>query len=143
MAEQQKVTIQIPDDLVKDERLDIANAIIEHIRDRSKRGVGVRRAGRGFINYTFPEYTEEYADFKQQTNVDLTLSEDMLNSIKVVEQRRGEITIGFDGRSRINGKVEGNQIGSYGKSRPNPRKARRFLGLTRDELDLILEEYGA
>ena len=142
MAEQQKVTIRLPDDLRPAEREEIGFEIIEHIRERSKRGIGVRRAGRGFTTKVFPNYSENYAARKGQNNVDLTLSEEMLESIEVLRHRKGEVTIGFQRGTDVNAKAEGNQIGSYGRS-PNPRKARRFLGLTRDELDLILEEYGA
>ena len=142
MAEQQKVTIRLPDDLRPAEREEIGFEIIEHIRERSKRGIGVRRAGRGFTAKVFPNYSEKYAARKGQNNVDLTLSQEMLESIEVLKHRKGEVTIGFQRGSDVNAKAEGNQIGSYGRS-PNPRKARRFLGLTRDELDLILEEYGA
>lgn len=142
MAEQQKVTIRLPDDLRPAEREEVALEIIEHIRERSQRGIGVRRAGRGFTAYNFPSYSEKYAERKGQSNVDLTLSEEMLESIEILRHKKGEVTVGFRRGTDVNGKAEGNQIGSYGRS-PNPRKARRFLGLTRDELDRILEDYGA
>lgn len=140
MAEPQQVTIQVSEEVSSNEadRSMLALQIIEFIRQRSQSGIGIRKRGRGFQNYEFPEYNDEYADEKGQDNVDLTLSEEMLDSIKYMpsKSRRGEITIGFKSGTKVNAKAEGNQIGSYGKS-ANPKKARRFLGMTRSELEII------
>jgi len=140
MAEPQQVTIQVSADASASpaDRAALAAQIIEFIRQRSEAGVGVRKQGRGFSNYEFPEYTKEYEDLKGQDNVDLTLSAEMLSSIEYFasKSRRGEITIGFKSGTKINAKAEGNQIGSYGRA-PNPKKARRFLGMTKSELELI------
>lgn len=141
MAEQQKVTIPIPGDLRPDEREEFAQGVIDYIRERSQQGTGVRKRGRGFQVYQFPEYSEDYAAKKGQTNVDLTLSESMLESIELLRHKKGEITIGFQRGSKENDKAEGNQLGTYGQARPIPGKARRFLGLTRDEIDTLLEFY--
>jgi hypothetical protein len=146
MAEQQKVTIAIPDDLKPDERIEFAEGVIEHIRERTKQGTGVRKRGRGYQLYDFPEYSDEYLKAldrvgARKSNVDLYLSGEMLESIELLRHKRGEITIGFARGSDLNGKAEGNQTGSYGKSRPDPKRARRFLGLTRDEVDLLMEYY--
>lgn len=141
MAEQQKVTIPIPDDLRPDEREEFAEGVIEYIKTRSREGVGVRKVGRGFSAYQFPAYSEKYAKRKGQSNVDLTLSEEMLESIELLRHKRGEITIGFQRGTEVNAKAEGNQIGSYGQPRGNRAKARRFLGLTADERAELLDMY--
>lgn len=141
MADQQKVTIRIPDDLRPDERQEFAEGVIEYIRQRSRDGTGVRKVGRGFSLYQFPAYTEKYAKRKGQSKVDLTLSEEMLESIELLRHKRGEITIGFQRGTDVNAKAEGNQIGSYGKPRGDPSKARRFLGLTSDERETLLDMY--
>jgi len=140
MAETQQVTIQVSEDVSSTpaDRAAIAAQIIEFIRQRSESGIGVRRRGKGFQNYEFPQYSKEYEEFKGQDNVDLVLSDEMLASIQYFasKSRRGEITVGFKGGTKVNAKAEGNQIGSYGKA-PNPKKARRFLGMTKSELELI------
>ena len=38
------------------------------------------------------------------------------------------------------GKVEGNVIGSYGTNKPDPSKAKNFIGIPTDELNLLIEE---
>lgn len=146
MAEQQKVTIPIPGDLRPDEREEFAQGVIDYIRERTQTGTGVRKRGRGFQVYQFPEYSEEYLKNlarvgRSKSTVDLTLSESMLESIELLRHKKGEITIGFQRGSKENDKAEGNQLGTYGQSRPIPGKARRFLGLTRDEIDTLLEFY--
>lgn len=133
----QKTRINIPEDLGPDERQNLALEIIEFIKTRSQNGVGVRKRGRGFENFSLPAYSKEYAERKGQTNVDLTLSTEMLESIELLSHSKGSILIGFQNGTDVNAKAEGNQTGSYGRA-PNRRKARPFLGITRsDLLDLI------
>ncbi len=140
-ASQQKVIIPLPDDFDEDERLEIAADIIEHIKERSRSGQGVKKVGRGYQLYDFPKYTKKYANYKGQSNVDLTLSMEMLESMIVLKSKPGEVTIGFESGSKVNAKAEGNQIGSYGQPSGNPKKARRFLGLTSEELSEIIDQY--
>lgn len=126
----QKTRISIDSDLDPSERTELAEEIIEFIRDRSQRGIGTK--GR------FPKYSKAYRLKKGQSNVDLTLSSEMLESIELLSHQKGSLLIGFKNGTSVNAKAEGNQIGSYGRS-PNPAKARPFLGLSEGELDLIME----
>lgn len=138
---QQKITIEIPDGYDPADLDAIGSDIAAFIRDRSRQGYGVRQHGNHFRNYDFPGYSREYAKRKGSTKVDLTLDDNMLNAIEVlaVKKRASKIDIGFSG-GKENDKAEGNQLGSYGRD-PNPRKARRFLGVTTAELELILAAY--
>lgn len=129
----------------KPDREILGRAILEHIRQRTEGGTGVRRQGRGFSLYSFPSYSESYTeslDFKvagkSKNDIDLTLSGDMLASMDVLRDTPRSITIGFKNNTEENSRAEGNQLGSYGRS-PNPKKARRFLGLTASELETLLE----
>ncbi len=139
--EQQKVTIPLPPGLDADDLATIGEDIVEFIRDRSELGFGVRKRGRGFSTYTLPAYTDEYEKFKGQSNVDLRLSSDMLDSLEVLKVTPQGITVGYQKGDPINGKVEGNVTGSYGQKRANPSRARNFLGMTREELDAVLAVY--
>ncbi len=136
-AKQQKVRIEIPEGFSPAERQEIGEAIIQFIKDRCDAGFGVRPHGRGFRTYAFPEYTEEYAKKKGSRRVDLVLNDEMLNAMEILSTSRDSITIGYEAGTEENAKAEGNQIGSYGRA-PNPAKARRFLGLTREEKEAIL-----
>lgn len=143
MAEQQKATIKIPnDDFTASQRREIADAVVEFIKDRTQSGEGVRKRGQGFSARDFPDYEKDYRKRKGQSLVDLVFSGEMLDQLKVVKSNtRGEIEIGYRSNGKINGKVEGNRIGSYGGS-PNPRKARDFIGITRDDLEELLISEG-
>lgn len=142
MAEPQQVEIRLPRGFGESpsERADLAADVIDFIRERTSNGVGIRKAGRGFTNFEFPEYTEDYATAKGQDNVDLLLSGEMLDALRFFpsKSKKGLLVIGYKAGTKINAKAEGNQIGSYGRS-PNRKKARPFLGITRtDLLDFIV-----
>lgn len=128
----QKTRINIDDDLGPAERQEVAEDIIEFIRDRTQRGIG--------LDGKFPGYTKQYAKKKGQTNVDLTLSSEMLESIELLSHKKGSLLIGFKNNTTANAKAEGNQTGSYGRS-PNSSKARPFLGLSLEDLDRIMESF--
>ncbi len=119
MAAQQQFEFLIPEGLSQDERLAIAEAVIDHIRERTVDG----RKNNGA---SFPEYTDEYATRKGQSNVDLTDSGEMLSKLQLLRARKDRLVFGYKKGDKVNGKVEGNQLGSYGRS-PNRRKARPFL----------------
>lgn len=137
MAEQQKFTVELPS-WVSEEDLEAAGEdIIQFIVDRSRSGQGIRPNGR---RYDFPEYSESYRAFKGSSKVDLTLSSEMLSEIKLLAVKGRTLEIGFDAGSRVNAKAEGNQLGSYGGA-PNPKKARRFLGINREELAAVLARF--
>ena len=138
MAKQQKFTWILPDGYDPDDLPSIAADIRVFIKDRSQAGFAVK----GNKVFEFPEYNDEYRKAMKgnQRRVDLTLSEEMLDSIEVLKITGRKVTLGFEAGSEQNAKAEGNQIGSYGRS-PNPKKARPFLGLTDTEADAILGAY--
>lgn len=104
----------------------------------------MRKRGRGFSNKDFPEYEDDYIDFKGSSDVDLVLSSEMMENLKCLKwNNRGEIEIGYDGRKgKLNGKVEGNRTGSYGQPSPNRKKARDFIGITKADLEELLISEG-
>lgn len=129
--------IKLPKTLKPKERVQIAEVIINHIINRTA-------AGQDKNNKDFPKYTAKYADEKGvgTGDVDLILSGEMLESLDVVNtSKNGEITIGYIEPSKeLAGKVEGNRRGSYG-GKPNPDKARDFLGIDPGDLEILLDAY--
>ena len=137
---QQKVRVELPKDYGPLERRAIGERIIERIIKRTQSGKDVN-------GDKFAPYSKSYRESKnfkiagKSKRVNLTLSEEMLNSIEVLRDRSGSVTVGFlPGDTRNNGKAEGNQKGTYGNSRPVTRP-RKFLGISQEELDKILEEF--
>lgn len=139
MARWQRVRIPVPKGISADARESIGEAIIDQIRDRADRGLGVQAKGDGtFAGKRFPKYSDEYRKQKGQSNVDLYLSGEMLESLEVLSSKPGSVLIGMPrGDSELNGKAEGNRLGSYGGS-PNPSKARDFLGIPKTDMAKIL-----
>jgi len=130
---QWKITLDVDKDLDSKERVALASEVIEFIKNRTTKK-HLDKNGE-----LFPEYTVGYTtslDFKnagKSRAVNLTLSGDLLASMGLLAHRKGAITIGFD-EGLENDKAEGNIIGSYGKPKPNPSKARDFLGIEDDDL---------
>lgn len=146
-AKWQRTRIEIPEGYSPEQREQIGQDIVEHIRQRSEAGVGVKERGGKWVKSRFPGYSEAYAkslDFKiagkSRGNVNLTLSGDMLIALDVLSHRSDSILIGYENGSEENARADGNIRGSYGGA-PNPRKARNFLGITPSELDAILARY--
>jgi hypothetical protein len=124
--------IKLPKTFKPKDRVKIAEVIIDHIITRSVSGIDKN-------NKKFPEYSDSYAEKKNvgPGDVDLVLSGEMLESIQLLSHKSGEIIIGFDkSDEELNGKAEGNILGSYGRQ-PNKNKARDFLGMPDDELDIL------
>ena len=138
--EQQKVTIEVPDDYSELERKAIASEIIDFIVERTQKGFD--KDGQKFKGYS--KAYQESLDFKiagKSSKVDLTLTEEMLNELKLIKTTKGKIEIGYDGRrNALNGKVEGNRLGTYGNKKP-VTKGRDFLGITDTQLKNILKQY--
>lgn len=136
-----KTKIKIPTKLNSEERealaLDILDRIVKRTVEENKDKDGKK----------FPPYSSSYKkslDFKiggKTSKVDLTLSGDMLADLKLLGHKKGEVTIGYENHTDSNAKAEGNIKGTYGKSVPNPAKARDFLGVSRNELIDIIEPY--
>ena len=141
MAKWQRVRIPIPKGIGPDARQAIGEEMVERMVERAKSRRGVEAQGDGtFKHKIFPKYTKEYAKWKGvgRSNVDLTLSKEMLDSLDVISHKSGSILIGMPrGDSELNGKTEGNRLGSYGGS-PDPSKARDFMGLPKTAMAEIL-----
>lgn len=125
-------------DLTSDQKSEVADLIIERIVDRTQNGRD--KDGQRFAGYS--KSYKDSLDFKiagkSPSKVDLQLSGDMLAAIKVLDQTRRSVTIGFEQGSEENAKADGNIRGTYGKSKPIPGKARDFLGISDRELERII-----
>lgn len=136
--------VNISKKYTEQEREAIAFEIISYIQERSK-------AGKGKDNKKWQppadKYSKEYKqslDFKnagKSSTVNLTLSGDMLNSIDLLEDTDGQLTIGISSDDPDHGKAEGNIRGSYGKPTGSRAKARDFLALSKGEVDRILKKF--
>lgn len=153
MARQQKVKIKLPDWVDPNDYPAIADLIIDEIIVRTEQGVGVSHVNKDTgvgRPKQFPGYSDEYADSldfklagKSKSEVDLTLTGEMLGSIELLSSNRRAktITVGYQAGTEENAKAEGNQLGTYGKPKPDRKKARPFLGLTREQLAGVLDEF--
>jgi len=63
----------------------------------------------------------------------------MLEAMDVLSTAPDSILIGYRNNTEENAKAEGNQKGSYGRS-PDSSKQRKFLGVTKSELNTILKQ---
>jgi hypothetical protein len=133
-----KLSIKIPfsQPIKPKERAKIADALLTHI-------VGRTMAGLDRDNNKFAKYTKEYAKEKGvgTGDVDLLLSGEMLSELKVLSTSPKSIEIGYSGSKALIGKVEGNILGTYGQPEPIPGKARDFLGILPDDVQVIVESY--
>jgi len=128
----------VPKGLTKSQRRAIADLAIEFMVDRTLEGRDVN-------GKRFPKYSKGYIeslDFKNAGKspgkVDLQLSGDMLASIALLNETDGKIVVGIPDGSEEAGRAEGNILGSYGGD-PNPKKARKFLGINKDNLKKIID----
>jgi hypothetical protein len=131
-----KKTVQLPKKFDEDDAFAIGEELINFIVERTRKGKGSDGA-------KFPAYSEVYkksdafiAAGKSNT-VDLTLSGEMLDSLKVLEASQGRVVIGFDKSDPNNDKAEGNILGSYGGD-PDESRARDFMALSDAEVSKIL-----
>ena len=135
-------TIKIRKGYNKEQREVIAQEIIDFIVERTESGFDKR-------NEPFPSYSESYKNSKKfriggksAGRVNLTLSSEMLNSLKVLRHSNGEVIVGFDRTDNRNNDVaEGNIKGSYGKKIGDPDKARDFLGIKSSDKASIQDKY--
>jgi len=130
-------TFYIPDYFKPQHRELLGNLIIDEIINRTNnRKVDINGS-------PFKKYSESYMKseaFKDAGNgkrPDLTLRGEMLSELSIISHKKGSITIGYSTDSDVAGKVEGNQIGSYGRE-PNPDKARPFIGLPESVLERLI-----
>lgn len=108
------------------ERQRIAEDIVEYIKRRTRLGVSASNA-------PFPPYSPNYNKPGKGT-VNLTLTGDMLDGLKVLSTGVGFIKIGFKPRSNENNKASYNQ-------RTGPGPDRIFLDIMPADLSRILQNY--
>ena len=131
------LTLKVPENLSKAKRLELADLVIEHIYDRTDKGLDVN-------GKRFKPYSEEYKGSLagkiggKGSKVNLQLSGDMLAAMTLLKQEKGKITIGWDDQTE-RAKAEGNIIGSYGQPSENPEKARPFFGIKADKLRELID----
>jgi len=135
MAKQQKVRIIIPRGYSKEQRQKIGEDIVERIRNRTRKD-SIDKEGNKFARYS-----KTYSKEMRKRKVNLTDTGDMLDELQLLTEYSGTVTVGYEAGADINGKVEGNRLGTYGQSTPIPGKARDFLGITDSELKDILDKY--
>ena len=133
-----KLSIKIPftQPIKPKERVKIADALLTHI-------VGRTMAGLDRDNNKFAKYTKKYAEKKGVgvSDVDLLLSGEMLSELQVLKVDANGVEIGYKGSKDLIGKVEGNILGTYGQPEPIPGKARDFLGILPDDVEVIIDSY--
>lgn len=127
----QRFRVNIDKRYKPDERKAIAEAIIDQIQNRSASGTSLN-------GKAFRPYTKKYADRKGSRSVDLILSGEMLESIRLISESSGTLLIGYEKGAAVNGKAEGNHLGTYGG---NAKKPRPFLGIQQQELSEILRNF--
>jgi hypothetical protein len=144
MADQQKVTLKLSRDFSESDRKAIAEEIIVYIQERAiNKNTGFNPStGR---EKKFAQYSKKYAAKKGvgRGDVDLVLSAEMMNAMRALDIRKSakdEITVGYAAGDKINGKVEGNQLGTYGQATP-VTEPRHFLGLPIKVLREIEKKY--
>lgn len=116
--------------------------MLNFIRDRS------RNKNLDKNNRKFAPYSKSYKgslDFKiggkSASNVDLTLSGELLDSLDLISDTSGSLLIGHHKNdTQLNGKAEGNIKGTYG-NKSQVTKGRDYLGITKKDLTEILKKY--
>ncbi len=122
-------SISIPSKYDSSARARIGELMLDQILKRTKAGVSTN--GTAF----------KYVKGSPHVGHNLKESGDMLIELDVVNTTSGSITVGYANTSTLEAnQAEGNQIGSYGGS-ANSSVAKPFIGISNDELDLILNKY--
>lgn len=124
------VDINVDPTLEPEERELLAFEIIDHIINRSEKGLD--KNGKPFPSYSksYIESDEFKAFGKSPSKVNATLSGEMLNAMDLLSHKVGQIRIGYDpSDTMLIGKVEGNVLGTYGQKTPIKGKQRDFLGI--------------
>ena len=116
----QKEIIDIDPDLNPSQRKEVGEKVIQHILERTVVNSKDRDGRR------FKSYSDEYAKTKGTTHVDLTVSGEMLDKLKVISHRKGRLLIGYENGTDANDKAEWN------------RPDRDFLGIQQSKLKKIM-----
>jgi hypothetical protein len=137
-----KKEILLPSDYSADDAQTVAEEILNYIIERTKDGKGVDntpwvgKAGEYEDSY---KNSLEFKIARKTDKVNLSLSGEMLDSLEILQAKKGKIVIGYQRGSEMNGRAEGNILGTYGSDVPNPSKARNFMELSNNELSKILK----
>ena len=126
------------------ERKAIASEIISYIVARTKKGKGKDNQPWEGKASGYSKSYKKSLEFKiagKSSTVNLKLSGDMLNSIKLLSNDSGSLKIGIPKSDSDNKKAEGNIRGSYGKKTGSKSKARDFLAISQKEVSKILEQF--
>src|SRR4051812_45409968 len=106
------LALKIPSRLTKSQRTELADLVVEHIYDRTDKGLD--KDGKPFRKYS-KSYVESLAGQiggkTKNGKVNLQLSGDMLAAMTVLSSSEGEIRIGWKDRTERQ-IAEGNIIGS-------------------------------
>jgi hypothetical protein len=122
-------------------RVAIAKEVIDYIIKRTKDGKDKNEAAFQGYSASYKKSLDFKIAGKSPSKVNLTLSKEMLNSLELLSHKPGEITIGYDkSNAELNGKVEGNRLGTYGNSKP-VTKPRDFLGIRPIKLKNIESQF--
>lgn len=139
-AKHQYFDLPIPRWMPPEAAVEFAQDAMEIIRRRTA-------SGKDKDGNRFPKYSPDYVDSaqfkragKSKSPVNLKMTGDMMASMDILDQKKTRIRIGFEKGSEENAKAEGNALGSYG-GKPNPEKARPFLGMTKKEYNKLLRQY--
>jgi len=131
---QMKIKIPIPEGIDREDRLSIADGVLEFIREQTDKG-------RNKDGGKFPGYSQAYReslDFelagKNKNKVNLKQTGDMMTALDLLEDNRKEIWIGYNEGDEENDKAEGHITGA------NHLPKRNFLGITKNELAKIIAE---
>ena len=119
----QKVRIEVPEDLTRSERVELAADVLDFIKQRTASGKKVN-------NQPFPGYSKNYKKYGQ--TVDLKDTGEMLGDLRLLSEEKGSLLIGFDNGTPANDKAQWNAEGEYGgrgKVKPRP-----FLGISKKDL---------
>lgn len=128
MAEpSQSKIINIPARFSGRQRKEIATEVIDYIKRRTQSGIDVN-------GNLFAPYSPNYG---KSGTVDLTVTEQMLNSLTLLSHGRGFIRIGFP-NSKANNKA-GYIQNPRGQKASTP--ARDFVGISQRDLNRILERF--
>lgn len=130
MAEPQKrKRIEVPKDLSKEARVVLATNVIDYIKERTEKSKDVD-------GKKFEPYSQSYINSpefkiagKSKNHVDLRLSNEMMESMELLDQGPGYIVIGYEEGTFANDKAVWNERSDNGPSR-------KFVGISDKDLEV-------
>lgn len=128
MEPSQSRIISIPREYSGRQRKEIGEDVVRFIKRRTQSGIDIN--GNLFAGYS-PNYDKKGA-------VDLTVTEQMLNSLELLSHGPGYIKIGF-ANTAANDKARWSQS-PYGQA-AGTRPPREFVGISQQDLNAILDNY--